>query len=134
MDKIIEVVLVDGYCFNYCIGQLLNDSRAIRPKLSKDFNIEDFCQMYDTYFVNSDGYLEQDKIKAKEKSENIFKLQLRYQREVECFPIINRGKLWYDNLTPIQLNELQNWYQAWLDVTETLQIPETPSWINESLN
>lgn len=55
--------------------------------------------------------------------------QLRYKREIECFPIINRGQLWYDTLTAEQYDELQVWYQAWLNVTETRIIPEKPSWI-----
>lgn len=54
---------------------------------------------------------------------------LRARREKECFPIINRGQLWYSTLTAEQYRELQVWYQAWLDVTETLVIPERPSWL-----
>ena len=56
-------------------------------------------------------------------------MNLRNQREVECFPIINRGKLWYDNLTPEQIAELDEWYNAWLDVTETKVIPNKPNWL-----
>ena len=54
---------------------------------------------------------------------------LRRRRETECFSVINRGKLWYDNLTNQQLEQLQNWYQAWLNVTETLQPPEYLGWL-----
>lgn len=54
---------------------------------------------------------------------------LRTQRQEECFSIINRGKLWYDTLTEEQLNELNNWYNAWLNVTETEIIPIKPTWI-----
>ncbi|MEG0898509.1 MAG: hypothetical protein RSF40_02210 [Oscillospiraceae bacterium] len=53
---------------------------------------------------------------------------LRLRREIECFSIINRGKLWYDTLTAQQTQELNMWYQAWLDVTETKQIPNKPKW------
>lgn len=56
-------------------------------------------------------------------------MNLRNQREVECFPIINRGKLWYDNLTTKQIAELNEWYNAWLDVTETKVIPNKPNWL-----
>lgn len=31
---------------------------------------------------------------------------LRHKREQECFPIINRGQLWYNKLTPEQIEEL----------------------------
>ena len=58
---------------------------------------------------------------------------LREQREKVCFPIINRGKLWYDCLTPMQLGELKQWYWEWLDVTETLTVPIAPSWLNDKL-
>ena len=55
--------------------------------------------------------------------------ELRQRREVECFSIINRGKLWYDTLTPEQLEELQEYYKKWLDVTETLVEPTKPEWL-----
>ena len=54
---------------------------------------------------------------------------LRVQRQVECFAIVNRGKLWYDNLTEEQHQELDNWYEDWLKVTETKVIPIKPSWL-----
>jgi len=53
----------------------------------------------------------------------------RSKRARECYPIINRGQLWYDTLTETQLAELNTWYQAWLNVTETLVIPKKPSWL-----
>lgn len=63
--------------------------------------------------------------KEKEKLNN-----LRRLREIECFSVINRGQLWYNNLTETQIKELNSWYQEWLDVTETLTIPTKPNWIN----
>lgn len=54
---------------------------------------------------------------------------LRIKREDECFPIINRGNLWYATLTEEQVAELDNWYMAWLDVTETKVIPKKPKWL-----
>ncbi len=54
---------------------------------------------------------------------------LRLKRKIECFSVINRGKLWYDSLTEIQLQELSTWYQAWLNVTITLIAPGKPSWL-----
>lgn len=56
-------------------------------------------------------------------------VSLRYERMNECFPVVNRGKLWYDTLTPQQLEELKKWYQQWLDVTKTKVIPERPKWL-----
>jgi hypothetical protein len=55
--------------------------------------------------------------------------ELRLTRQVECFPVINRGYLWYKTLTETQQVELQDWYQAWLDVTETGILPTKPEWL-----
>lgn len=55
--------------------------------------------------------------------------RLRFIREEECFAVINRGEVWYRTLAEEQKNELQIWYEAWLDITETLVIPEKPTWI-----
>ena len=54
---------------------------------------------------------------------------LRRRREYECFPYINRGNLWYDTLTSEQKAEFQEWYQSWLNVTETLAAPTKPDWL-----
>ena len=58
---------------------------------------------------------------------------LRKKREEICFPIINRGKLWYDSLSSEQYQELKDWYKKWLDVTETNIVPETPEWLNDKI-
>ncbi|MDE7082513.1 MAG: hypothetical protein K2O89_02260 [Clostridia bacterium] len=55
---------------------------------------------------------------------------LRHRREEECFAVINRGALWYDRLTESQKAELDEWYEAWLNVTETEIVPEQPIWLN----
>lgn len=55
--------------------------------------------------------------------------KLRERRDIECFSIINRGKLWYDNLTEQQIAELNVWYHQWLDVTITKVIPQMPNWL-----
>lgn len=55
--------------------------------------------------------------------------ELRKRREAECFPIINRGILWYEKLTTEQKTELSVWYEAWLNAPQTLSAPETPSWL-----
>ena len=53
----------------------------------------------------------------------------RKRRQKECFPIINRGAFWYNTLTEVQKQEIQAWYEAWLDVTETLTPPQPPGWL-----
>ena len=57
------------------------------------------------------------------------KASLRELREKKCFAIINRGTLWYEKLTWEQQVELREWYEKWLDVTETFKIPKKPNWI-----
>lgn len=55
---------------------------------------------------------------------------LKLRRQKECFNIIdNRSQMWYNHLTQEQKNELDIWYQAWLDVTETHIIPVKPEWL-----
>lgn len=54
---------------------------------------------------------------------------IRNRRERECFPIINRGALWYDKLTEGQKTELSAWYQAWLDAPATSIVPDKLTWV-----
>ena len=57
------------------------------------------------------------------------KADLRMRREKECYSIINRGQLWYEGVSIPQLLELRKWYQAWLNVTETMVVPDKPAWL-----
>jgi len=56
-------------------------------------------------------------------------VEIRRHREEICFPVINRGEAWYRTLSDKQKEELQDWYQKWLDATETLIEPEMPTWL-----
>lgn len=76
-----------------------------------------------------DGTLLLDTERLKALSDAELLTAFRTQRAVECFPVINRGQLWYDRLTAEQRKELQLWYQAWLDVTQTQTIPAKPKWL-----
>ena len=69
-------------------------------------------------------------IKTPEPTEDEILADLRNRRQYECFEFINRGVLWYNTLTEEQRLELDAWYKAWLDVTETRIIPEKPIWLN----
>lgn len=77
-------------------------------------------------------YTKTDEYKAKaEEFKAMSELNtLRRRREEECFVIVNRGALWYDRLTEAQKAELDDWYEAWLNVTETKIVPEQPIWLN----
>lgn len=74
---------------------------------------------------------------TQEELSNIKLNKLRIQRENECFFVINRGELWYKRLAEEQKQELNIWYQQWLDVTEETNkdengnyiIPIKPSWL-----
>ena len=57
------------------------------------------------------------------------KNELRKRREIECFSIINRGELWYETLTQNQKEELSIWYNDWLNVTDTMTVPEPILWV-----
>lgn len=69
-------------------------------------------------------YTEEEQIERK-------KDKLRELREIDCFSYINRGKLWYDQWSEEQLKELDEWYKAWLDVTETFVCPNKPNFIDQ---
>jgi len=79
-----------------------------------------------------DGELTEERYEetpAEETLEN-----LRNLREEICFPVINRGQMWHDSLTAEQRQELQDWYKAWLDVTETMEEPLAPEWLFSNQN
>lgn len=92
--------------------------------------------------IGDGGALKEDKqgrpyaeINEKVKQNRIDNLRLK--REVECFSIINRGQLWYNTLTESQIAELDEWYNAWLNITsetnknsnEGYILPKKPDWI-----
>lgn len=56
------------------------------------------------------------------------KARLRRLRQVMCFDKVDRP-LWLNSLSSAQMVVVNRWYKAWLDVTETLEIPETPDFI-----
>ena len=55
---------------------------------------------------------------------------IRARRNRECFPIINRGNVWYDMLDTEEKEELGKWYQEWLDAPATGMIPDLPSFLD----
>ena len=120
-----QVTINNGYVESFSVnGQFVD---GIEVEMPLDF--EDFFKNYQAYTV-SEGILVKNLDKLAEIQHEIILGQLREQRATECFPIINRGILWYDFLTEDQITELKIWYQAWLDVTDTLIVPEMPEWIN----
>lgn len=91
-------------------------------------NLRYFTEIPNAYKV-ADGKVVRDTARVKELQNEAYLESLRQQREVECFSVINRGQLWYNGLSTEQYAELNDWYQAWLIVTDTLTVPDKPSWI-----
>lgn len=102
-------------------------------------------------WCNENGYVIKE-IDADEEGKRRFQIQetpplteeqilnnLRDRREAECFIYINRGILWYNTLTSEQQQELNTWYQAWLNVPQLYEnthpndindiIPNRPEWL-----
>ena len=119
-----QVILKDGYVECFTIDGHFDG--GIEIETPED--IEDLIQNYHAYTVHN-GILKKDLAKMTEIEKELTLEELRRRREIECFPIVNRGNLWYDRLTEDQINELKEWYHAWLDVTDTLIVPEIPGWI-----
>jgi hypothetical protein len=105
------------------IGELVNGVEASEPE-----DLAHFEAHFEAYSLESGALVyqaERDAVLAQEKAA----AEIKARREKECFPIINRGQLWYDRLTEAQKTELASWYQAWLDAPETLIVPEVPTWL-----
>ena len=118
----------NGYIKSFAIiGSIKGAIDFNEESIDKDF-LKQLSNDYRAYHL-VDGKLVKDEAKLEEiKHENKL-AELRALRETECFLVINRSTLWYNTLTEEQKVELDAWYHAWLDVTETLVIPERPEWL-----
>ena len=113
-----------GYVESYALeGELVDALETAEP------NDLSHLEKHFTSYQMRDGTLVFDEGKDAQAQSEAAKAEYRRRRELECFPIINRGQLWYDTLSEGQLSELKNWYQAWLDGTNTQTIPEKPEWL-----
>jgi hypothetical protein len=117
-----EQGFVDAYAL---IGTFGSASIAV----NEPENLVDFENNYNSYYLSAGNVLVKNENRQKEIEEEQELSILRSMRENVCFPYINRGYLWYSKLTDSQKEELDVWYQAWLDVTETKVIPEKPEWL-----
>ena len=113
-----------GYVESYALeGELVDALETAEPSDLSHF------EEYFTAYRGQDGALVFDDAQAAEEQAETAKSAYRQRRQTECFPVINRGRLWYDTLTEEQLSELKTWYRAWLDGTNTQTIPEKPEWL-----
>lgn len=112
--------LEDTKVVGYSIYPIETEATVYEVESDIDYNFVRYCDLIDGELVYNSEYAIPDMMN-----------QIRAQREYECFPIINRGTLWYEMLTDKQKQELREWYQAWLDAPATLVVPEKPEWIQD---
>ena len=122
-----QVILNEqGYVKSYA---LIGGFGSNAVTVNEPENIDDFENNYRSYYLSDSNEL----VKSDDKQKGIDNQRemtfLRSQREKVCFPYVNRGYMWYSKLTNEQKEELDVWYQAWLDVTDTKTIPEKPEWL-----
>lgn len=108
---------VQGYADRLAEGVTLSGGLEIDFEPDGDF--------YENYFqyLYQDGKLVKDGQTISEGQ----KERIRARRQSECFPIINRGALWYKTLSQEQTASLEEWYRQWLDAPATGVIPGLPA-------
>lgn len=91
---------------------------------------EDWLQnwnFYD-YIPDFNEYVFNEQLKQQEDYLRLVN-EIRQKRESQCFSVIDKSQLWYNNLTNKQLEQLNAWYKAWLKAPETQIIPAKPDWL-----
>ena len=116
----------NGYVTGWC---MVGDNGGVDVELPED--LDGFMDCFTGYKV-VDGELVKDEEKDAADRVELLREDLRRQREEECYPVINRGWMWYLSLTLSQWRELRSWYLDWLNVTDTLTPPERPAWIDST--
>lgn len=114
----------DGYVESYAlVGEITDGIDVPAPT-----DIAHFEEHYYVYHLKNKA-LKYDSKQNEILEKNIADNDYCQLREAQCFSYINRGTLWYETLTDLQMAELRTWYKAWLDGTQTLTVPEKPSWL-----
>ena len=90
-----------GYIESYALEGALLDA----VEVSAPSDLAHFEAHFTAYRVR-DGTLSLDGEQAALEQSEAAKAEYRKRREVECFPVINRGQLWYDTLSAAQLADL----------------------------
>ena len=117
-----------GYIKSFAIVGSLKGAIEIDESAFNEGLLENLFTDFKSYRL-VEGKIVKDEIRLTELQHEQKLSDLRALRETDCFEVINRSTLWYNTLTEEQKTELDAWYHAWLDVTETLVIPEKPSWL-----
>ena len=105
------------------VGVLVEGIEGPEPE-----DIDQFLHWFYAYHL-PDGTLVYDAAAYEKHLDEELKAEYRQRREKECFAVVNRGQLWYEGVSITQLLDLRQWYQAWLNVTETMVGPEKPTWL-----
>lgn len=115
-----------GRVIGWSLDDLANEQMfSVSCDIPKDFEENAFFYRYeDGSFIFDPKYKE-------EYTNGRIMAEIRDKRQTVCFPIVNRGNLWYDLLSDGERAELMVWYKAWLDAPETLIEPEMPEWLKE---
>lgn len=114
----------NGFVLSFAyVGSLVEGIDVPEPE-----DIDQFLHQFYAYHLQ-DGRLVYDAAAYEKHLDEELKAEYRQRREKECFSVINRGQLWYEGISLTQLLELRKWYQAWLNVTETMVVPERPAWL-----
>lgn len=125
-----KVTLKNGYIENYAIIGDLVDGIEVDESVIED--MEYFVDNSSAYHIVN-GKLELDSERLETIKNEIEIEKLRKKRDEECFSYVDRSILWYNNLTNEEKEELSEWYQDWLNVTDTKVIPERPFLLNDQL-
>lgn len=113
-----------GFVLSFAyVGTLVGGIEVPEPE-----DIEQFLHQFYAYQIQ-DGKLVYNSEAYNAHVTEELKSEYRHRRETECFSVINRGQLWYEGVSITQLLELRQWYKAWLNVTETMVVPEKPAWL-----
>lgn len=110
---------------NYSVSKSTgaDSSVTVTDEVSEDI-FETLSKCPNSYFIDELG-----KFNQLMSVEDAKKHEIRAEREKECFPVINRGELWYAKLTEVQKVELSVWYEAWLNAPQTGTVPVKPEWV-----
>lgn len=109
---------------NNYIDTLFSDKDDINAIEIEDYEFEFPIEAY----KYENGQITLDEEKKEQYCGRAEILELREQRQTECFDICDRA-CWYDTLTQEQKDEVKQWRNEWLEVTETRVIPTKPSFI-----
>lgn len=115
----------NGYVQNFVI---VGESSACDIEVEEPENFMSQIQFYTAWHYDG-AKLTFDEARANELQLEGQKNEIRQERARECFTVINRGQLWYETLNESEKEDLNRWYQEWLDAPETMKIPEKLEWL-----